>query len=62
MLEAHLVSEPVTPVPGSIELDGMARGLPGLPKRFLWRGREASHRAEQVSAECVAVIATSSGR
>ena len=40
MAEGHLISEPVTPVPGSIELDGMARGLPGLPKRFLWRGCE----------------------
>ena len=38
--ETILISEPVVPVPGAIELAGMASGLPGLPTRFVWRGKE----------------------
>ena len=34
------VSEPVTPAPGTMDAAGTARGEPGLPGRFVWRGRE----------------------
>ena len=33
------VLEAVRPHPGSFDPAGMARGEPGLPKRFDWRGR-----------------------
>lgn len=36
----ELISEPVRPVPGSVEIEGMDRGYPGLPRRFVWRGTE----------------------
>ncbi|MCC7144959.1 MAG: hypothetical protein IT443_00785 [Phycisphaeraceae bacterium] len=35
-----LVSEPLAPVAGSFDAQAMARGEPGLPGRFVWRGRE----------------------
>ncbi|HUT58324.1 MAG TPA: DUF6504 family protein [Phycisphaerae bacterium] len=43
MGKAHaeqFVSEPITPVPGTADVRAMARGEPGLPGRFTWRGRE----------------------
>jgi len=33
------VGEPIVPVPGTADTRTMARGGPGLPRRFLWRGR-----------------------
>src|SRR5579859_5418415 len=33
------VSEPMTPEPGSGAVDSMARGEPGLPRAFSWRGQ-----------------------
>ncbi len=33
------VSEPLTPDPGSFDTAPMARGEPGLPTGFTWRGR-----------------------
>lgn len=36
----EFVSEPVVPVPGTMDLAAMGRGEPGLPARFVWRGRE----------------------
>lgn len=35
-----LVSEPIAPDPSSFEVSGPARGEPGLPRRFAWRGRD----------------------
>jgi uncharacterized protein DUF6504 len=32
------VSEPIVPEPGSGALESMARGEPGLPRVFTWRG------------------------
>jgi hypothetical protein len=32
------VMEPVTPEPGSFDPRAMARGEPGVPRRFSWRG------------------------
>src|SRR5215469_4209024 len=32
------VSEPMTPEPGSGSVEAMARGEPGLPRAFSWRG------------------------
>ena len=32
--------EPIRPVPGSFDVRAMARGEPGLPRRFVWRGEE----------------------
>jgi len=32
------VSEAMTPAPGSGSVEAMARGEPGLPRVFLWRG------------------------
>lgn len=34
------ISEPITPVRGSFDTSGMARGEPGLPQKFLWRKKE----------------------
>jgi hypothetical protein len=34
------VGEPVTPVAGTADARAMAQGAPGLPARFVWRGRE----------------------
>jgi hypothetical protein len=33
------VLEAVTPEPGSFDAAAMARGVPGVPRRFAWRGR-----------------------
>jgi hypothetical protein len=37
--DEQLVSEPITPARGSFDAAAMARGEPGLPARFTWRGR-----------------------
>lgn len=34
----RFVSEPIAPEAGSFDPAGIARGEPGLPKRFTWRG------------------------
>jgi hypothetical protein len=36
----EFVSEPMAPRRGTFSAAGMARGEPGLPSRFTWRGRE----------------------
>lgn len=36
----RFISEPITPVAGTSDRRGMARGAPGLPRRFRWRGKE----------------------
>ncbi|HNS21062.1 MAG TPA: DUF6504 family protein [Sedimentisphaerales bacterium] len=36
----QFVSEPIQPVAGTFNTTGMARGEPGLPQRFVWRGVE----------------------
>jgi hypothetical protein len=36
----RFVSEPIRPVPGTFDTDAMARGEPGLPRRFVWRKAE----------------------
>ncbi len=38
--EEELISETITAVPGTFDPAGMARGEPGLPRRFTWRGQE----------------------
>ena len=37
---ARLVSEEIRPLPGRFETADMARGEPGLPAGFTWRGAE----------------------
>jgi hypothetical protein len=39
MLEPRAVLEPIVPEPGSFAAGTMARGEPGVPARFAWRGR-----------------------
>ena len=34
----EFVSEAIQPVVGTTDTAGMARGGPGLPRRFVWRG------------------------
>jgi hypothetical protein len=34
------ISEPIAPESGSFALAGMARGEPGLPAAFVWRGKQ----------------------
>src|SRR5271168_140311 len=34
------ISEPILPVEGSFDTGGMARGEPGLPRKFRWRKKE----------------------
>jgi len=36
--DEQFVCEELTPEPGSFDAAGMARGEPGLPQRFTWRG------------------------
>jgi hypothetical protein len=36
----EFVGEPMIPAPGTGHAPAMARGEPGLPTRFTWRGRE----------------------
>jgi phosphoribosylglycinamide formyltransferase-1 len=38
-MPAAFVSEPITPLEGSFDPAGMARGEPGLPRQFRWRKR-----------------------
>ena len=40
MAGEEFVSEKIEPVPGTTDPRGMARGEPGLPARFVWRGKE----------------------
>ena len=35
----QFISEPITPEPGSFDASAMARGEPGVPARFTWRGQ-----------------------
>ena len=37
-MPGDFVSEPITPVTGTADTRGMARGEPGLPRQFTWRG------------------------
>jgi hypothetical protein len=39
-LEEQFISERIRPAPEAIETFRMARGEPGLPRRFTWRNRE----------------------
>ncbi|GAB4186068.1 MAG: hypothetical protein Kow00105_00520 [Phycisphaeraceae bacterium] len=36
----QFISEPITPVPGTFDPQGIAQGEPGLPARFIWRNDE----------------------
>ncbi len=36
----EFISEALTPVPGTLDSAGMARGEPGLPRYFTWRAAE----------------------
>lgn len=38
MTEARAVLEPIVPEPGCFLAAAMARGEPGVPARFVWRG------------------------
>ena len=40
MSEERLVSEPVVCAAGSFDANSMAAGIPGVPSRFAWRGKE----------------------
>lgn len=42
----ELISEPIDPEPGSIDAARMAKGEPGLPGAFTWRGRRYQVQAE----------------
>ncbi len=39
-MPSSFVSEPITPVDASFDSASMARGEPGLPRKFLWREKE----------------------
>jgi hypothetical protein len=39
MSEERFISEPIDPVAGTADVSSMARGEPGLPRQFTWRGR-----------------------
>ena len=36
----RFVIEPIHPLPGTFDTRAMARGEPGLPQRFTWRGKD----------------------
>lgn len=35
----RFISEPIEPEKGAFAAEGMARGEPGVPRRFTWRGK-----------------------
>jgi len=37
---SDFVGDSITPVAGAADARAMAQGAPGLPARFIWRGRE----------------------
>lgn len=39
--ERQLISEPITPIGAGADTTSMARGEPGLPHGFTWRGESA---------------------
>jgi phosphoribosylglycinamide formyltransferase-1 len=39
-MASSFISEPIKPVEDSFDTAGMARGEPGLPRKFHWRGKE----------------------
>lgn len=39
-LQQSFVSDQITPVAGTFDTRGMARGEPGFPRRFIWRNEE----------------------
>ena len=39
-MPSSFVSEPILPVGASFDAGGMARGEPGLPRKFRWRKKE----------------------
>jgi len=39
-MTTSFVSEPIVPVEASFDTAGMARGEPGLPRKFRWRKKE----------------------
>ncbi len=38
--DEQLISESITPVLNKMDVAAMTRGEPGLPKKFIWRGKE----------------------
>lgn len=36
----QLISEPITPAAGTMDVSAMTRGEPGLPRKFTWRDKE----------------------
>ncbi len=38
--DTRFVGEPIEPVAGTVDVDRMAVGEPGLPQRFVWRGEQ----------------------
>lgn len=40
MAKPELISEPITPFAGTSDVSAMARGEPGLPTGFAWRGQD----------------------
>ena len=41
-LNEEFISEPLQPVAGTAQATGMAKGEPGFPGRFIWRGNECT--------------------
>jgi phosphoribosylglycinamide formyltransferase-1 len=39
-MPSSFISEPILPVEASFDTAGMARGEPGLPRKFRWRQKE----------------------
>ena len=39
-MKKHFIGEPIQPVAGTMDTRRMARGEPGLPRKFIWRGEE----------------------
>jgi phosphoribosylglycinamide formyltransferase-1 len=39
-MPSSFISEPILPVEASFDTGGMARGEPGLPRKFRWRKKE----------------------
>jgi len=39
-MPTQFISEPIKPAVGTMDMQGMARGEPGLPAKFIWRDEE----------------------
>ncbi len=60
-MPGFFVSEPIEPLGASFDAAAMATGVPGVPLRFLWRGREWEVAAVEETGKAFGDCAHGSG-